>query len=117
MAGDKRIPYSFIDEYDVMMRLNENVDLFNRLFTKFIISYKFSNIDLAQLIDEKKYADARLLVHKIKGTSANLGIVELCDAADDLEKSIVNQDNAKIQSGLLAFSAVIDKIVKEVNQQ
>lgn len=116
MEGNRQIPYSFIDEEDVLKRMAGNINLFNKLFAKFITAYRFSNADIRQLIEKKDYADARLLVHTIKGTAANLGITALWHAAVALEKGIVSQDQPQIQKTLIKFSEALEKIVQEVSE-
>lgn len=116
MEGNKQIPYSFINEEDVLKRVNGNITLFNKLFAKFITAYRFSAADIRQLIEEKNYVDARLLVHTIKGTAANLGITAMWQAAVALEKSIVTENEPPIKESLSKFSAVLDAIVQEVSE-
>ena len=40
---NKRIRYSFVDEVEVLERLNDNLDLFNRMIIKFKETYTKSD--------------------------------------------------------------------------
>ena len=53
MMNEKKIPYSFINEKDVMDRLGGNTALFNRLFGKYMNSYRGAAEEVKKLIDEK----------------------------------------------------------------
>lgn len=113
----KQILYSFINEVDVMERLGGNIALFHRLFTKYINSYKNADEEIWQLIDKKNYADARILVHTIKGTSANLGITNMWKIAMELEKTIITEIDLEIEKKLKELKEELEKILAEVNSK
>lgn len=114
---EKQIPYTFINEEDVMKRLGGNIALFNRLFEKFITLYCFADADIQKLLDAKEYENARLLAHTIKGTSANLGVTDLWSTAAELEKNIVVQDDIAINEAMKEFSDALTEIMKEVGKR
>lgn len=116
MVENKQIAYTFIDEEDVLTRLSGNINLFNKLFAQFITGYRFSNADVQQLIQGKDYENARLLIHKIKGIAANLGIKNLYEAASNLESDIVSENQEKIEETFKLFSDTLEEIVVEVSE-
>ena len=115
MMNEKKIPYSFINEKDVMDRLGGNTALFNRLFGKYMNSYRGAAEEVKKLIDEKKYSDARLLVHTIKGTSANLGISRMWELSAALEKTIILEEEEAILSRLDDFTCEMQNMIHEVD--
>ena len=111
----KQICYSFINEADVMERLGGNINLFNRLFNKYINSYKNADGEVKELINKKNYEDARLLAHTIKGTSANLGITNMRQKAMELEKAIITEDVLEIEKRLRELKEELQRILTEIN--
>lgn len=111
----RKIPYSFINEKDVMDRLGGNTALFNRLFGKYMNSYRGAAEEVKKLVDEKNYSDARLLVHTIKGTSANLGISRIWELLAALEKTIILEDEEAILSRLSDFTSEMKNMIHEVD--
>ena len=88
---NKRIRYSFVDEVEVLERLNDNLDLFNRMIIKFKETYTKSDEEIAMLIIQENYDDARIIVHSIKGVARNLGIFKLALVAEKLEKLLLDR--------------------------
>lgn len=110
-----KIKYSFVDEADVLERLDDNVELFERLFGKFLLKYQGSAEQIAELLaDADKIEDARLLAHTVKGTSANLGLTKMWEAAKELELSIKEKRSADWQSLLEVYRKEMAAIVSEV---
>ena len=115
MMNEKKIPYSFINEKDVMDRLGGNTALFNRLFGKYMTSYRAAAEEVKKLVDEKNYSDARLLVHTIKGTSDNLGISRIWELLAALEKTIILEEEKAILSRLSDFASEMQNMIHEVD--
>ena len=115
MMNKKKIPYSFINEKDVMDRLGGSTALFNRLFGKYMTSYRGAAEEVQKLVDEKNYSDARLLVHTIKGTSANLGITRMWEVSAALEKAIALEEEEAILSRLDDFTCEMQNMIHEVD--
>jgi HPt (histidine-containing phosphotransfer) domain-containing protein len=112
---EKQIPYSFVDEADVMARLGGKVSLFNRLFGKYVEKYRHSDEEVRQLLDENDIEEAHLLVHSIKGTSGNLGIQCMWDAALHLDKALKDRDMDKIPDLYDDFSETLRRVMAEVD--
>ena len=110
-----KIIYSFVDEDDVLERLNNNVDLFNRMIIKFKETYLKSDEEIAMLIIQENFDDARIIVHSIKGVARNLGIVNLAMIADKLEKLLVSKaENEFLMEGLVNFNNTLVAVLNEI---
>ena len=110
-----KIIYSFGDEDDVLERLNNNVDLFNRMIIKFKETYLKSDEEIAMLIIQENFDDARIIVHSIKGVARNLGIVNLAMIADKLEKLLVSKaENEFLMEGLVNFNNTLVAVLNEI---
>ena len=114
---NKRIRYSFVDEVEVLERLNDNLDLFNRMIIKFKETYTKSDEEIAMLIIQENYDDARIIVHSIKGVARNLGIFKLALVAEKLEKLLLERaKNELLMSCLVEFNNTLVDVLNEINK-
>ena len=114
---NKRIRYSFVDEVEVLERLNDNLDLFNRMIIKFKETYTKSDEEIAMLIIQENYDDARIMVHSIKGVARNLGIFKLALVAEKLEKLLLDRaKNELLMSCLVEFNNTLVEVLNEINK-
>ena len=114
---NKRIRYSFVDEVEVLERLNDNLDLFNRMIIKFKETYTKSDEEIAMLIIQENYDDARIIVHSIKGVARNLGILKLALVAEKLEKLLLDRaKNELLMSCLVEFNNTLVEVLNEINK-
>lgn len=114
---NKRIRYSFVDEVEVLERLNDNLDLFNRMIIKFKETYTKYDEEIAMLIIQENYDDARIIVHSIKGVARNLGIFTLALVAEKLEKLLLDRaKNELLMSCLVEFNNTLVEVLNEINK-
>ena len=114
---NKRIRYSFVDEVEVLERLNDNLDLFNRMIIKFKETYTKSDEEIAMLIIQENYDDARIIVHSIKGVARNLGIFKLAFVAENLEKFLIYiSKNELLIIFLVEFNNTLVEVLNEINK-
>ena len=114
---NKRIRYSFVDEVEVLERLNDNLDLFNRMIIKFKETYTKSDEEIAMLIIQENYDDARIIVHSIKGVARNLGIFKLALVAEKLEKLLLDRaKNELLMSCVVEFNNTLVEVLNEINK-
>lgn len=114
---NKRIRYSFVDEVEVLERLNDNLGLFNRMIIKFKETYTKSDEEIAMLIIQENYDDARIIVHSIKGVARNLGIFKLALVAEKLEKLLLDRaKNELLMSCLVEFNNTLVEVLNEINK-
>ena len=114
---NKKIRYSFVDEVEVLERLNDNLDLFNRMIIKFKETYTKSDEEIAMLIIQENYDDARIIVHSIKGVARNLGIFKLALVAEKLEKLLLDRaKNELLMSCLVEFNNTLVEVLNEINK-
>ena len=114
---NKRIRYSVVDEVEVLERFYDNLDLFNRMIIKFKETYTKSDEEIAMLIIQENYDDARIIVHSIKGVARNLGIFKLALVAEKLEKLLLDRaKNELLMSCLVEFNNTLVEVLNEINK-
>ena len=108
-----------IDVSGALKRVGGNTQLYKKMLTKFRQTYSDTSNELTNLIANKKYEDAILLAHSIKGLSGNLGITDLFSAAEQLEKYLrADSDSAELQTLLANFTEKLHtciEIIKNAN--
>ena len=81
--------YNEVNLEEAITRLGLSEDFLNRLIKKFFESDILSSAEEA--FKKRKLEEARLHIHSIKGTSANLGFIGLHKLALDIETKIKEQ--------------------------
>jgi signal transduction histidine kinase/FixJ family two-component response regulator/HPt (histidine-containing phosphotransfer) domain-containing protein len=65
-----------------------NTGLFRELLRSFLKSFGGAADELKAHMDENRMEEARRLIHSIKGVSGNIGAIELCRLAEELEGAL-----------------------------
>ncbi|MCP3429479.1 Hpt domain-containing protein [Opacimonas viscosa] len=94
-------------------QLNQNHELLCRLLTKFIDDYQSAQSKLLDMLEQRQWDSAVLLIHTIKGISGNLGLEALYDASKALEEAAKAQTLTEQQ--LKDLGNLIAQTIKEVN--
>lgn len=71
---------------------------------------------LEQAVMEKRYDDAKKIVHKVKGSTGSIGATELYTLSVTLQKSIENRDEELIDSETQQFIQLLRKVIDEIRQ-
>jgi HPt (histidine-containing phosphotransfer) domain-containing protein len=80
-------PFSGKDE--AISRLGGLENLYYKYVKRFQISYSDSDEVLLHLIEMKRYDEARIFVHSLKGLTATLGMKELQQRSASIESAIL----------------------------
>jgi HPt (histidine-containing phosphotransfer) domain-containing protein len=87
---------------------------YRRLLLEFRANYKECCGDLQSALDNSDRAEARRLVHNIKGISSNLGAMELYEASVDLDSAYAadNETDELIDAFRQTLTTVVDGLEK-----
>jgi two-component system, sensor histidine kinase and response regulator len=77
-----------LDTVAALLRVNGNRSFYCRLLQQFATMQDGVASDVAALLADGKLQDAERVVHGTKGVAANIGAVELAQAAAELEKTV-----------------------------
>lgn len=80
-----------IDLSDGLNRLNDDRTLLYSLIRNFLNEYSGLSSKLFTLMEQSNLKEAQELLHKIKGSSSNLGMKALSKLAGDLEQQLKNE--------------------------
>ncbi|MBF0444530.1 MAG: response regulator, partial [Magnetococcales bacterium] len=87
-----------------------------RLLQDLLISFKKVNASILdkirEALDKENRKEALRLVHSIKGTSGNIGALELSTSAKELEVTIKEGDDNSIDVALKSFAAYLQPVFK-----
>lgn len=85
-------------------QLGDNADLYGMVIKEYHQENKETFINLEKAITLKSYAEARQILHKIKGSTGGIGADLLVNKISDLQKAIIELDEKAIQHALNAFN-------------
>lgn len=88
----KRIPG--VDYESAIERMSDNTAFYVELLRLFFKDNPFKK--LAELYDNGDYANAIYEAHSIKGTAANLGLVEIAQIASDIHLNLKREDTVQV---------------------
>jgi len=123
-----------IDLENTLIRVGGNYELIAKLLTDFYLKYKSTGQTICTLAakyrsenyDDEVRAEILMMIHTIKGISANLGATELCSASRKLEAAFKNnltaikEQPADIEFLLNKFLQAMESVweaVRILNQQ
>jgi CheY-like chemotaxis protein len=103
-----------INEADALNRMGNNIELYQMVLKE----YYNENIDtiskLENALKDKNYKEAVQIVHKIKGSSGNIGAKKLYDIASEFQKCLSCEDEAEIDRLNEQFISILEKLLKEI---
>jgi CheY-like chemotaxis protein/HPt (histidine-containing phosphotransfer) domain-containing protein len=101
------------DLEQVLFLLGGNRAKLGKLLQQFVVEFTDGTTRLEQLLRQQQFAEARALVHNIKGASGILGAVELLHIAQQLEAQLSGNDlNPDISAFSLSLCETLNAIAK-----
>lgn len=97
-----------IDIEQALQRLNNNADLYVKLLTHLVSSYRGSAMKVSEFITRGQSEEARRYFHSLKGAAANLGLVALAEKASNLEHAVVERNIAAVADQISGLEALLD---------
>lgn len=105
-----------VDVADVLGRLDGNQVLLWELFEEFLRTFSLVIRDIREAVDEGRTRDALLLVHKLKGSAANLSMREIRSIAEDLEAIMKKGFQDKTGPLLSLLEAALNRVLESIRQ-
>lgn len=102
---------AFVDKEGVLDRLGGNIALFFKLLYRMREEYTDVAIKIKNLLDADDKQGAKFLAHTIKGAAANMGIKKLQEAAGELEKSLLEENEVNIKETLSKFEQAVKETI------
>ena len=112
-----------LDVDAALERLGGNIDLYRNVLKSFLSEIGETSDQLGHLLQNDKLAEARRLLHTLKGTAATLGAQTLADVAAQAEVALKNVDNppnagqllAAIAAAMTLARAAMEKVVHQLD--
>lgn len=98
-----------VDAGESMARMGCSPERFIEILFRFFVDFKPVLSTLKESIEQKNLVEARAANHSLKGSSGNLGMVDLCKAAQFLETTIDQGDSVVL---LGCYSMVEEHFLK-----
>lgn len=100
-----------IDTEDGLRRLNGNWKTYMRILKGFCEQYSDAGERLATCVRQKKWDDAKRLVHTIKGSGGNLGAKELYKQSAKMEKILNSKDITSANKQIKLLQQSLTKMI------
>jgi HPt (histidine-containing phosphotransfer) domain-containing protein len=114
VAIDEDLHIPGIDLRGALERLNGDWPLLYALINRFLTENANLGSTLKQYLEIKDSANAIILLHKIKGGAANLGITELSILAGDSETLLAKEQVWPDEAAFSAIQNVVDNLNKSM---
>lgn len=108
----KSLPYFDLDA--AIVRVGGNKKLLRSLVLKLYTQYQNFDPLLNNLLEAKKFDDAQIQVHTLKGSAGNLAAQSLYDAAQKLELAIAGRKESIISEQLPVFLEVLSATMEAI---
>jgi len=111
---DIRLPDISIKELDIhsaIRRFGDNERIYLKMLKKFVISNTQTCVELRDLISEKKYKEAHLMIHSLKGESGTVGAIKVSKLSERVEKAVLDKNTTTIEKEILLLEESLKKII------
>jgi CheY-like chemotaxis protein len=107
-------PCEFLDRAKGLRNLGGNAQAYEMVLGEFYRENAGTVKNLSCALDEKRYADAVSIVHKIKGSAGSIGADRLHSTAARLQKAIEGRSHPEIQSLGQEFVSLLTDLLKRI---
>lgn len=88
---------------DAIRNMGGLESIYNKHVTQFKANYANTAESISALLKEKKYEEARRLVHSVKGLGGTLGMLYVMESSSELEKAILKGEGYDLSAELENF--------------
>lgn len=106
-----------VDIHAGLTRVGGNGRLYLELLAKFVRDSAGAASDITGALERSDCQLAQRLAHTVKGTSGNIGAMDLYGHADALEKAIKNNETEGITPALATFEESLQKVLEAISSQ
>jgi len=108
--------HPFLNEQDGIKLLGGNVELYHMVLKEYYGENKNLIEELSSLINDGNYLAAAKAVHKIKGSSGNIGAKSLCAIASNLQKALENHSEPEINKFYREFHSSFAQVMLHIEK-
>ncbi len=105
--------FTIFDTAKIEKIMSYDKDMIKELLKIFLDTHQKDDVTLRTLLNNKQMDEVLSVVHNLKGVSANLNLIWLKSACDDLKKSIENEKD--VSQRVEDFYRIFKDTMKEVN--
>ncbi|MRN54019.1 response regulator [Paenibacillus monticola] len=99
-----------------MILLGHREELYKSVLRTFINENEHVSTQLQESLQVKDYIQAKQIVHKIMGSSGNIGAKKIYEIASRLQKAIVDQSESEIQFMHPIFNSALSELLQEMDR-
>lgn len=97
-------------------RFGNNVRLYFNMLKKFIINNKDVCKEISELLAMSDFKKAHLLIHTLKGESANVGAIKIHEQSKNVEAKIINKELESVDFELKTLQMLIDEVISDLEK-
>lgn len=97
-----------------LVNMGNNAALYQQVLDVYYRENQNTLPDLTQAIEEKRYSDAALFIHKLKSSSGSIGAKSLYEIAKKLQKALENSNEQEIDYLFKDFERQLEKLLDEI---
>jgi len=103
-----------LDQTAGLKNMGGNGDIYRQVLTEYFRENRETEEKLSLAIDEKRYADAAQIVHKVKSSSGSIGAKLLYELSIKLQKALDDRNEVEIVLLQKDFNRKIKKLLEEI---
>lgn len=115
-ADAKNREPDILDKVSGLKNMGGNAGIYRQVLAEYYKENKDTLDKLSYAIDEKRYADAAQIVHKVKSSSGSIGAQSLYELAVKLQKAIGDRNEGDIDLLQKDFDHDFRKLLEEVTE-
>jgi len=105
-----------LDQTAGLKNIGGDLEVYRQILKTYLEENQETVEKLSLAIDEKRYADAAQIVHKVKGSSGSIGAKELHTVSMELQKALIEEKEDEIQPLKDRFSGLLRKLIEEIDR-
>lgn len=94
--------------------LGNNPEIYKMVLHQYWVENQKTGQNLELAVSEKRYEDARQIVHKIKGSTGSIGAEELYKLTISLQTALHSNDEEIIKIETTDFSSMLSRVLSEI---
>lgn len=103
-----------LDKEAGLTLIGGDLEIYKMILQEYVSENVTVPVDLTAKIDAADYAAAVQIVHKVKGSSGNIGAKSLYEAASGLQKALQNKEKDAIAEGHRQFQNLLSRLFVEI---
>ena len=114
IVSDTTLDNPLAGREEAIKNLGGYESIYNKHIQKFKATYDKSTEQIASLLEEKNYGEARRLAHSIKGLSGTLGMLNVMESSTKLEKAILKGEGHDLSKELDDFDKDLKAVIAAI---